>query len=200
MRFAHRVRRFAVVLSAGLLALAAAGGPAYAQGRLTTSDPPDGAALASAPRQVTLRFDAPPSAPDSHVAVRTTAGTDVGGGDLLAAGNELTLPVSITTAGDYLVAFHVVFADGGETFDVVQFSVGTGVPPSPAAAAVVEQARYDASAHQHTVDPVGATFLFVDLLVLCSVLGLLYLKRPGAVGRITGRVSESQSTQGARES
>ncbi|NUT24090.1 MAG: copper resistance protein CopC [Hamadaea sp.] len=198
MTVARRVRRIAVVLSTSLLVLTT-GGPAYAQGRMLTSDPANGAALASAPQRVTLRFDAPVSVPDSHVSVRTTAGAEVAG-EPAGQGDVLTVPVSIAGTGDYLVAYHVLYADGDEDFGVVQFSVGTGVPPSPAPAAVVEQARYDSVAHQHTVDPVGATFLFVDLLVLCSVLGLLYLKRPGVVGRIPGRANETHPTQGAHES
>ncbi|MGN9910231.1 copper resistance CopC family protein [Phytohabitans sp. LJ34] len=150
-----------------------------AQGGLTASTPAAQAALAAAPAAVELTFSAVPAAADSHVAVVDESGAKVDTGELaLVAAGTLRRPVSIGAAGDYTVAYHVEFEGGGEAKGILRFSVGTGAPP-PASDRAVEVATAAVSdTHGHGVDPIGATLLVIDGLVVLVVVGLLYLRRP----------------------
>jgi hypothetical protein len=75
-----------------------------------------------------------------------------------------------------VVAYHVVFTDGTETFGSVRFSVGTGVAPPASAGDVQRAAEASALAHNHTIDPLSAILLVVDLGVLVGVVLLLILR------------------------
>lgn len=163
----------AVAVTAVLLWLTT--GVAHAAPALVSADPLDGAALATAPATVLLTFSAVPDPALSHVSARDTAGRQVSTGAPTRAGDTaLRLPVSITATGDYTVAYHVVFRDGGETIGAVAFSVGTGVAPArPAGVA----AQAPDAGHAHGVDGVSAVLLVADLIVAIAVPVLL-LRRP----------------------
>jgi methionine-rich copper-binding protein CopC len=160
-------------------ALALTPGAGWAGAGLTSASPANGAALASAPDAVLLTFSAPPAPDQSHVSTRDRSGREVGTGEPTLAGSAgLRLPVSIRSSGDYTIAYHVVFDDGTDVIGVLRFSVGTGVPPSSLDAAQVAQVRQSvATGHEHTVDPLSATLLVADLVVLVGVV-LLLLRRP----------------------
>lgn len=184
----RRTRRlFARVAVPALLALATlvlTPGTGWATGRLTFASPADGAALSRPPADVLLEFSAPPDPGLSHVSARDSAGAETGTGDPSRyGGTGLRLPVSIRSAGDYTVAYHVVFADSSDVIGVLRFSVGTGVPPSPLAANQIRQARQAvADSHVHTVDPLSGTLLVADVVVLVGVV-LALMRRPRPNGR-----------------
>jgi copper resistance protein C len=168
----RRLALLCLIALAGLLVPAPA--RAGAGDSLISSDPPDGAALASAPATVTLTFGTSPVPSLSHIAVATADGIAVGAGEVTGADRSaLRLPVSIHRAGDYTIGYHAVLRDGAEQTGVLRFSVGTGLPPATTAAAV--------PTHQHSVDPVSAVLLLADLAVLVTVL--LLLRRPAGPAR-----------------
>ena len=154
--------------------------PAPASGGAVMSDPPDYAALPTAPARIALTGGATPDPDASHITLWNAAGRALDtGAPLSVRGDVLSRPVTITAAGNYTVTYHMVCTDGTESVGAVHFSVGTGVPP---AAATAERPAIDpagAGTHDHTgVDPVGAALLAVDALVLAAAV-LLLIAKPG---------------------
>ncbi|MCW3818935.1 copper resistance protein CopC [Micromonospora sp. DR5-3] len=139
----------------------------------TVSNPADGAALAAAPRQVTLTFTREPVAEASQVSVLSGDGRPVSeSAQPVRAGLSLTQPVGIARAGDFTIVYSVKFADGGHEQGTRRFRVLT----DPAPGGTDAHAGHTA----HDVDPVSATLLVVDGLVVLVVVFLLILRRPGA--------------------
>ncbi|MFV2018987.1 copper resistance CopC family protein [Micromonospora sp. LOL_023] len=169
--------RFAVAAAAVVGLLAGAAGSAWADDNRVYADPPAGAVLSKAPTGVTLAFAHDVQPELSHVAVFDRDGSEIGDGTYSQpASDRVHLPVTIDQDGDYTVAYHVTFPDGTSTTDAYRFSVGTGVPPV-ALDAATRQASTDAVArHAHQIDGLSATLLVLDGLVLCAVLGLLWLR------------------------
>lgn len=163
---------------------------AWARGTAVVSDPPDNAALSTAPASVTLTGQSAPDPAASHVSLWDATGRPLDtGAPLTAHGNSLSRRVTIPGSGDYTVTYHLVFADGSDAVGAVHFSVGTGTPPS-APSPAAEAAEAAAGAHQHTgVDPLGGSLLIVDVVVLAGAL-LLLATRPRTrrePGRDTGQ-------------
>ncbi|MFD6754543.1 copper resistance protein CopC [Micromonospora gifhornensis] len=139
-------------------------------------DPGDGAALAAAPDAVTLRLSTGADSVLSHVTVRDNAGNAVNDGRVRTDGKTgLRQPVRLTGPGDYSVAYHITFSNGQDATGILRFSVGTGVPPQ--GIVDVPDPILDDADHAHGIDPLGATLLVIDGLVLVVVLALL-LRRP----------------------
>lgn len=151
---------------------------APAGGGLTASTPPAQAALPSAPAAVELTFSATPLDGASHVSVLDGGGRTVNSAPASFLGRTLRQPVAAAGRGDYTVAYHVEFVEGGEATGSLRFSVGTGVPPgSPDEA--MRLATADAiDTHQHSIDPFSAVLLVVDGIVVAGVIALLWLRRP----------------------
>jgi copper resistance protein C len=176
LRFGARV---AVMLLPGIVLLVLTPGTGWAADRLTSAAPADGSALSTGPEAVVLRFSAPVDLGLSHVSVRDAAGDEVGAGEPISIdGTGLRLPVVVRSTGDHTVAFHIVFDGGADLIGVLRFSVGTGVPPSPLSRAEVQQAQQAVvTDHDHSVDPLSAVLLLLDLAVLVAV-SLLLARRP----------------------
>jgi methionine-rich copper-binding protein CopC len=170
--------RLLVVLTL-IATLLPVGAPARAEGGLTASDPANGGILDTAPAVIELNFDAVPEADYSHVTVLDGTAGRVNSGALSAAGTRgLRQPVDIKTSGDFIVAYHVEFRGGGQTRGFLRFSVGTGLPPAPAAGAVEEAAAKALTKHRHTIDPASAVLLVIDGLVVLGVLIMLMIRKP----------------------
>ncbi len=159
------MRFWTALLAAALVLL----GPVPARAApATTSNPADGAALSTAPPQVTLTFGRVPVADDSHVTVLAGDGRPVAEpARPVRSGLSLSQPVGIDRAGDYTIVYRVAFAGGGQEQGTRRFSVTAGADPH--------------AAHTgHGVDPVGATLLAIDGLVVLVVVFLLLIRRPVA--------------------
>ncbi len=163
-----------LVLGAGAVAPA----PAWAGPTVVTVTPADGSALAGDPGEVSVTFSAPLDPASTHLAVLGPDNAEVPAGQPRPDGTGgLRLPVTLAQAGDYTLAYHVVFTDGAELTGLSRFSVGTGVAPVPAGARIRALAQSVALGHDHGVDPVGATMLLLDAGVLVVVV-LLLVRRP----------------------
>ncbi|MBW8487540.1 copper resistance CopC/CopD family protein, partial [Actinomadura parmotrematis] len=122
----------AVAVLALLLALAR---PAGAHALLVSSDPAYGAALASAPARVTLRFSEAVHLSRDSVTVRDAAGTLVSQGAAAHAGRDDTAAVALRGGlphGTYIVTWRLVSADTHPVGGSLEF--GIGGPPDPGAA------------------------------------------------------------------
>jgi copper transport protein len=120
----------AVVVVLGILALAP--GTASAHALVRRSDPPDGALLQSAPRQVLVTFTEPPDPRLSSLHVLDQSGRDVESGPSEpVSGQSLQLRVPLPASlprGVYTVTWRAVSrADGHVTAG--SFSFGVGVRP-----------------------------------------------------------------------
>jgi hypothetical protein len=126
---------------------------------------------------VVLEFSAPPDPGQSHLSTRDSSGAEVGTGVPDRDGSTgLRLPVSIRAAGNYTVAYHVVFGDGTDVTGALRFSVGTGAPPPPVDG-------LSAGHDHHAVDPLSGALLVADVVVLVAVV-LMLLRRPRPGGDI----------------
>ncbi len=127
----HRVRRGAVIVLLTGIALVVGSSPAWAHGRLTTSDPADGAALAIAPSSVSLTFNEPVQAGFTTVTVIGPDGVDYHTGPYGEVDDTVTAPVRpLVPAGPYRIGYRVVSSDGHPVSGELDFTLTT---PGPAA-------------------------------------------------------------------
>ena len=111
-------------LVAVLTALAAAGfaGPAAAHDVLISSDPADGSTVQTAPATVTLTFDQPVQNFEPVVTMTGPDGQSYQSGSPTVDSTVVTSAVGeITQAGEYVIAFRVVSADGHPVTGEVKF-------------------------------------------------------------------------------
>lgn len=114
----------ALGLTAGLAALTAT--PASAHDRILSSDPADGAQLATPPTAITLTFNTEPLPVEPQVVVSDSAGTVVTQGAPTIEGSAATLALdpAVALGGDtYTVAWRVVSSDGHPIEGTFAFTV-----------------------------------------------------------------------------
>jgi hypothetical protein len=128
----------AVVVLVGLALLGGAG-PAAAHDTLVASDPANGASLSSGPQRVMLTFDQPVNRGFNTITVTGPGGTAWATGEVTVSGNTLSSAVlPLGPAGDYVVGYRIVSADGHPVTGTVRFRLtqpGTGTPAPPTTAA-----------------------------------------------------------------
>jgi copper resistance protein C len=163
-------RRASLIVAAALVcgvvaAMVLLGRPAAT---LSAATPAYGATMDRAPATISLTFTT--ALAQAHLDVSGA----VAGGPPLIEGSTVTLPVTINAAGRYVVAYHVVTADGGEVSGTLPFTVGTGPATEPLA---------EPSAHHHgELDPLTTAMIAVNLLVVL-VLGVLLIRGRGRAPR-----------------
>lgn len=178
------------VVAAAVLALTAAGvvalfAVAPAGPAVVSAVPAEGASLASPPDAVELAVSVRPDSGRSHMSVVDGFGAPVPVGTLAGVGTyRLRLPVTIVGQGTFTVVYHVELAGGGELAGSWRFGIGATPAGGPAP---------ESAAHGHGVDPVGATLLVVDGLVVIGVIALLLRRRArrGPRGDVVSTVSRS---------
>jgi copper transport protein len=147
--------------AAALVAAAAAAPAAWAHARIVSTNPADGAVLASAPRDVTIRFD------DT---VRVLGGTTVVGnadkrpvtaGRPSGSGRVVTIPLQKLRDGDYTVRWRVLSDDGHTIEGVFAFAVGVGRAPPTAA--------LSAGSTSLTRNVISRWFFFSGLLIAVGI-------------------------------
>lgn len=135
--------------------------------------PADGSALAEPPAEVSVTIPAE-GVRTAHLSVATSDGVDVTTGPAVMRDGALVVPVRIVDRGTYLVAFHVVRADGRVEAGVTRFGVG------------VEPAGHS-MAHAHPSDPLNLVLTVVAAaLVLASLYVLLSRPRQASSRRSPG--------------
>lgn len=127
------------VLSVGLLWGSAA--PASAHDQLVSTEPADGATVASAPSTVTATFNSDLIDLSQDMIVTTPDGTRLTGLDVTVSGPQVSaqLPDDLGP-GDYTVAWRVVSSDGHPIEGRYGFTVAGGGPAPTRSAPVVATA------------------------------------------------------------
>ncbi len=156
----QRIRAWSALALAvllGVLGLLVAG-PAQAHSDLRSSDPADGATLATAPATVSFTFNEPLLDQGNAITV-----TEVASGQRLTMGpaqvdGEL-VSVSwpeVSPAGEYRAAYRVVSADGHPINGTIAFTVAQAAGSAPAPAATASPATGQAVGGQSPApDPMG---------------------------------------------
>jgi copper transport protein len=159
------LRRTLTIAALVAMAVALMAGPAFAHAELLSSDPKDGAMLASAPTHVTLTFSEPVDAGLSLVKVLDTSGADVHSGPAVAvSGNARELSVSLPAHlpdGVYTVNWRAVSAADGH-ITAKAFAFGVGVKPGATPTTVAPPSAPGPS----VLWVVGKMFLYAGLAVL----------------------------------
>lgn len=131
-------RLLALVVLVGLALLGSAG-PAAAHNTLVASDPASGASLSTGPQLVTLTFDQPVNRGFNTITITGPGGTAWATGDVTTSGNTASTAVlPLGPAGEYVIGYRVVSADGHPVtgtvrFQLIQAGPGTPAPPTTAA-------------------------------------------------------------------
>ena len=129
------MKRSTRTLAAAAAALAAAPA-AWAHARIVSTHPTDGAVLASAPAQVTIRFDDTVRVLGGTTVVDNSDKRPVTAGKPSGRGRLVTIPLEKLRDGDYTVRWRVLSDDGHTIEGVFAFAVGVGrAPPSAALSA-----------------------------------------------------------------
>jgi methionine-rich copper-binding protein CopC len=130
------LKRLSALLVLVVAALLAAASPAMAHAELESSDPSEGASLASAPKQVQLKFGDTVTLPADPIKVTGPGGATWTIGKATIAGSVVTAPVEATgPAGAYVLSWTVIADDGDNAKGELHFSLQTGSEPSSSSAA-----------------------------------------------------------------
>ena len=136
------IRRLAYFGLAALgvgLALLGGAGSAAAHNSLISSDPAEGASLASGPQRVTLTFDEPVNSGFNTITITGPDNTAWASFEVSTSGNTVSTTVQpLGPAGEYVIGYRIVSADGHPVTGTVRFRLtqaGTGTPAPPSTAA-----------------------------------------------------------------
>ncbi len=143
---------------------------------LAAVTPRDGATLHGAPAEVRLSFTGPLRRTRAHGTVAGADGAKVTRGEPRLDGNQVILTVRVAEPGGYLVAYHVVAADGTELSGQSRFRVVATNGRQPAASL---PPRSDATGgHAHgSDDPLSLALALLDAFLIVVVAALI-LRRP----------------------
>ncbi len=187
------MRRLALAGVAAMFTLAVApagAGPAAAHTELVAAEPARDATVTSL-TAVRLRFTDPLRPEFSAVAVTATDDARVVSGSPAVAGTEITVPITVTGAGSYTVAYRVLSADGHPVEGSYTVSVApqlapqtappstsaavpAGTPPSPPTSAAPTEVVATGAAWNATGAGVGGPSLVgvgAGLVVCTAFLG-----------------------------
>ena len=171
------IRRWlAITATAGLVLLGSAG-PAVAHDSLVSSDPKDGAQLATGPSRITLTFDLPVNAGFNTITVTGPDGQHWNTGDVATSGNSASTEVlPLGPAGEYVTGYRVVSADGHPVTGTLRFELtrpGTGTPAPPTSASPGSAAGQGSSG-----TPIWPWIVAAIALLAAGVFFALRLARP----------------------
>ncbi len=188
-----RSLRAALLASAGALLLSplVLAAPASAHDSIVGSVPADGATLTTAPTEVRITFEEPPTATGLGVAVLAPGGASVVAGKPAIDGNVVVQALdALTVGGTYDVSYRVVSADGHPVTGTLAFTVDlptsspsasstSPAPTSASATPISTSASSSATALASATDgsssstPVGA--IIAGAVALALVIGAVVL-------------------------
>ncbi|MFU8873003.1 copper resistance CopC family protein [Micromonospora sp. SL4-19] len=148
-KVARVARTWLVVLGVALGVSVLPASPAAAHNSLTSSDPKDGARVATAPKRIELRFLATPAPASTQITVAGPDDTAASDGAPTFSGKRVSVPFTPGPAGVYTVTYRVGSTDGHAVSGKISFTLTTG-----AAAATPSASMSPSSAASTTpVDP-----------------------------------------------
>jgi methionine-rich copper-binding protein CopC len=122
--------RFAVAVAVALVVSVGLVGSASAHDVLISSNPADGATLATVPTTVTFTFDQPVQNFDPVVSLVGPDGKQYATGAPVISGNTVTGTVGAGPAGAYTAAYRIVSADGHPVTGEIHFTLGGDAAPA----------------------------------------------------------------------
>lgn len=156
-------RTLRTAITALLLVMSAAV-PAFAHSNTVNTDPQDGAILDVLPASVTITLDEKPMDVGHALAVTAPDGTLVSTGVPELRGHQLIVPVKPGgPAGEYVIGYRVVSADGHVVNGSARFTVTSG---RPVEGAVKEIYTND---DQNSVSLVFAAFSIAGMIAFVTV-------------------------------
>jgi methionine-rich copper-binding protein CopC len=185
----NALRRAAIVVAA-VVAVLAAGEPAWAHNELREVVPAKDATVAAAPAEVVLEFAERLNPRYTTVAVTGPDGGSVADGKPRVDGMRAVQPLRAGADGTYTVVFRVVSLDGHPVQGRTRFTVRVpasaapsasvepsptyaSTPPSPAAAPPPAQTPVSAERRW----PAGGWLVTIVLLLAAAGGGLIFLRR-----------------------
>ncbi|CAM2770700.1 copper resistance CopC family protein [Saccharomonospora xinjiangensis] len=132
----RKLLTFIVTVAVTTLTVFAGALPASAHNALISSNPGEGDSLDTAPTEVVLTFDQPVEDADvNEVAVTGPNGDQWAKGTVKVDGDTVTAPLRpLGPAGEYIIGFRVLSADGHPVSDEIRFTL-TEPGPGQASAA-----------------------------------------------------------------
>ncbi|MGP4018575.1 copper resistance CopC family protein [Saccharopolyspora sp. 5N708] len=174
------MKRLVAVAVLALAALLGGAGTALAHNVLVSSDPADGAQLATGPREVRLTFDQPVRAGEGYNTVNVVGpdGSYWTDGQVRVEGNSVIAPVrELGPAGVYTIGYRVLSNDGHPVPGKVTFTLtapghGNPAPPPQTANPAGQQAQPEESGGMPIWPWIAGAVVLVALgLVLALRLG-----------------------------
>lgn len=163
------LRRISASLALAGLAVVAAAPPALAHTDLDSSDPAEGASLASTPTQVQLKFAEAVTLPADPIQVTGPGGAKWTMGRATTAGPVVSAPVDAAgPAGAYVLSYTVIADDGDEVKGAVHFTLAAAVATSSAAPSSAQTAPASPSPAVRASEP--ATGLPVWAWIVIAVV------------------------------
>lgn len=182
-RAGHRLLLAAVLALAGLVLAA---GPASAHATLISSDPAEGAVVATAPEQVTFTFDEPVRATSNSVRLFDATGKEL---EAEAKTRDTRLLVDLPGdlgEGTFIVAWRAVSSDGHPIGGALTFSIGS--PSATVAANVSAPAASPAEVQISLGIAQAVTYLGVFGAGGLVIFVLVLLPRVGGVEQLRTRL------------
>lgn len=128
------MRRVVTLALAVGLALLLGAAPAWAHSKLDSSNPADGASVATPPQSVSLTFNEDVQAGFTVVTLIGPDGKDYHSGDVTETDETITVgALPLGPAGVYQIGYRVVSADGHPVSGKTSFTLTTAGPGSPQA-------------------------------------------------------------------
>ena len=163
-------RRWLAVLVAGAVLVVVPATAASAHNVLVSTDPTDGATVATAPEAVVMTFDQPALALGTELVVTAPGGTNVADGPPQLVDSTVQQPISGTLpAGTYTVVWRVTSADGHPISGSFTFTTTRATsrqrqhPTDPATAAATPAASRGGTSTPTIVGIVVAALVVVGL-------------------------------------
>ncbi|HEY3894731.1 MAG TPA: copper resistance protein CopC [Pseudonocardiaceae bacterium] len=177
------LRASAVTLLCVVLGLLAGAGSASAHATLVSTQPGQGALVATLPSVVSLTFSEPVVVATSGVRVFGPDGSELDNGHTVHVGQPSTVGVGLSSAppvaqGTYTVSWRVISADSHPVAGAFTFSVG-----HPSAGRSPAGAQPAGSATLGAVYAVVRAAAFASFAVLVGSIGFVLLCWPGAITR-----------------
>lgn len=165
-------RRLGSVFVAGVAVAIAAliYSTASAPATLTGVFPADGTRLATAPAEVSVNYVGAFRPSEFHLTVASATGATVTCAEPSVNEHSVTVPVHITEAGLYRIAYHGILSDGRTTSGITAFTVESGQVTGCQTVAAPQ-------GHVHGKDPLSVVLTCVALSSIAA-LAVIMLRRP----------------------
>ncbi|MGI3783902.1 MAG: copper resistance CopC family protein [Janthinobacterium lividum] len=180
-----RLRTGGAAIAAGVV-LALVAVPAYAHDELKSSNPADGATLATPPSQVVLTFEEPPVSLGAQVVVTGPDGS-ISSGTPRLDGDDVVQDVQPQApAGRYTIEWRVTSDDGHPVSGTLAFTAqaaAAGASPSAAASTPVASTASPAPAEAPRREPLIPSWGWIAAGVIAIVAAIRLNRRSAAANK-----------------